>query len=151
MNPFKDFDTGVGWAFGLTIDGIEIQGIEEVTGVKMELDNIEVHQQTPQGKYVIKQLPGRRKAGEMTFTRPLTGDTSFSDWIEKVYDKGDVTGARKNGTVVVYKYEGAEEVMSFEFQNAWPKMIEYGSFKAGDTEHMTEKLTVVYEDLQRKK
>ena len=48
----------------------------------MEQDVIELKQNGPDGKYVIKKLPGRPKAGEVTLTRGLTGDNSFEKWVK---------------------------------------------------------------------
>ena len=64
-----ELDSSVGHSFGLEIDGVQIKPITEVSGLKMEQDVIELKQNGPDGKYVIKKLPGRRKAGEVTLTR----------------------------------------------------------------------------------
>ena len=77
-----DMDASVGHSFGLEIDGVVIKQISEVTGLKMEQDVIELKENTSDGKYIIKKLPGRPKAGEVTLTRGLTGDQSFEKWIK---------------------------------------------------------------------
>ena len=64
-----DLDSSVGHSFGLEFDGIRSRRITEVTGLKMEQDVIELKQNGPDGKYMIKKLPGRWKAGEVTLTR----------------------------------------------------------------------------------
>ena len=63
-----DFDSGVGHSFGLEFDSVVIKQIQEVTGLKMEQDVIEMKSNTADGKYMIKKLPGRPKAGEVTLT-----------------------------------------------------------------------------------
>src|SRR4051795_12630220 len=100
-----DFDSSVGHSFGLEFDGVVIKQITEVTGLKMEQDVIELKQNTSDGKYVIKKLPGRPKAGEVTLTRGLTADQSFEKWI-KDSRFGKMTDARKGGAIIVYDYEG---------------------------------------------
>jgi len=140
------YDSGVGWSFGLTIDGITFLDIQEIDGVKLEADEIELKANTLQGKYVNKRLPGRKKAGEITLTRGVTSDKSWNAWIANVFD-GNIIGARKNGSITVYDYMGLE-VQKFNFVNGWPKSIEYGAFKAGDTSVMTEKLTIVHEGME---
>ena len=79
-----EHDTSVGWSFGFEFDGITIKQIQEVTGLKMETDVIELKHNTNDGKYVNKKMPGRPKAGEVTLTRGLTDDNSFSDWVKQV-------------------------------------------------------------------
>ncbi|ANZ38860.1 phage tail protein [Lentzea guizhouensis] len=141
-----ELDTSVGHSFGLEVDGITIKQISEVTGLKMEQDVIELKQNTSDGKYVVKKLPGRKKAGEVTFTRGLTGDNSFERWVKDA-QFGKMGAARKNGVVVVYDYEG-QPIKRYKIMHAWPKSLEIGSLKAGDTSVLTEKLVVTYEEME---
>jgi phage tail-like protein len=136
----------VGHSFGIEIDGVVIKQISEVSGLKFEQDVIELKQNTPDGKYVIKKLPGRFKAGEVTLTRGLTGDNSFEKWV-KDSRFGKMADARKGGAVIVYDYEG-QPIKRYKLTNAWPKSLEIGSLKAGDTSVLTEKLVVTYEALE---
>lgn len=80
--PLPDLNKAVGHSFGLEVDGVQIKQIQEVSGLKMEQDVIELKQNTADGKCIIKKLPGRFKAGEATFTRGLTDDHSFEDWFK---------------------------------------------------------------------
>ena len=140
-----DLDTSVGHSFGAEYDGVLIKAIQEISGLKFEQDVIELKQNMPDGKYVIKKLPGRRKAGEVTLTRGLTSDNSFEKWVESSHF-GKMGDARKNGAIIVFDYEGTE-LKRYTMTNAWPKTLEIGSMKAGDTSVLTEKLTITYEDL----
>ena len=140
-----DLDTSVGHSFGLEMDGVLIKQITEVSGLKMEQDVIELKQNSNDGKYMIKKLPGRPKAGEVTLTRGLTSDTSFEKWI-KDSRFGKMPDARKGGAIIVYDYEGMA-IKRYKLTNAWPKSLEIGSLKAGDTSVLTEKLVITYEEL----
>ncbi|MGH3903002.1 MAG: phage tail protein [Pseudonocardiaceae bacterium] len=140
-----DLDTSVGHSFGLEMDGVLIKQITEVSGLKMEQDVIELKQNSNDGKYMIKKLPGRPKAGEVTLTRGLTADTSFEKWI-KDSRFGKMPDARKGGAIIVYDYEGMA-IKRYKLTNAWPKSLEIGSLKAGDTSVLTEKLVITYEEL----
>jgi len=140
-----DLDSSVGHSFGLEVDGVVIKQISEVSGLKMEQDVIELKQNTADGKYVIKKLPGRFKAGEITLTRGLTGDTSFEKWI-KDSRFGKMGEALKGGAIMVYDFEG-NALKRYKLENAWPKSLEIGSLKAGDTSVLTEKLVVTYEGM----
>lgn len=146
MSSLQPFDSGTGWSFGITIDGVTFKDITEIDGVKLELDEIEYKANTPTGQYVNKRLPGRKKAGEITITRGVTDDKGWQGWIKNVF-LGNVGTARKNGEITVYNYMD-QPVMQFQWINGWPKSIEYGSFKAGDTSVMTEKVTIVHEGLE---
>lgn len=141
-----DLDTSVGHSFGLEVDGVQIKQITEVSGLKMEQDVIELKQNTPDGKYMIKKLPGRPKAGEVTLTRGLTADNSFEKWIKDAHF-GKMSNARKGGAIIVFDYEGMP-IKRYKLTNAWPKSLEIGSLKAGDTAVLTEKLVLTYEQME---
>jgi phage tail-like protein len=139
-----DGDGSVAHSFGLEMDGIQIKNINEVSGLKMEQDVIEYKSNTAaDGKYVIKKLPGRWKAGECTLTRALTNDNSFDKWV-KDSQAGKMGDARKHGSIVLYDFEGTA-VKRYNLTNAWPKSLELTSMKAGDTNVLTEKLVLTYE------
>ena len=142
---FADMDKAVGHSFGLEWDGVQIKQINEVTGLKMEQDVIELKQNTADGKYVIKKLPGRPKAGEVTLTRGLTEDNSFEKWVQAAHF-GKMGDARKGGAIILYDYEG-NAIKRYKFINGWPKSLEIGSLKAGDTSVLTEKLVITYEQM----
>jgi len=141
-----DFDSSVGHSFGLEFDGIVIKQISEVSGLKFEQDVIELKQNTPDGKYIIKKLPGRPKAGEVTLSRGLTGDKSFQDWVQQA-QFGKMGQARKGGAIIVFDFEGAP-IKRYKLVSAWPKTLEIGALKAGDTSVLTEKITITYERME---
>jgi phage tail-like protein len=141
-----ELDKAVGHAFGLEVDGVVIKQINEVSGLKMEQDVIELKQNTNDGKYVIKKLPGRPKAGEVTLTRGLTGDNSFEKWVQAA-QFGKMSDARKGGAIIVYDYEGSP-IKRYKLTNAWPKSLEIGALKAGDTSVLTEKIVITYERME---
>ena len=140
-----DLDTSVGHSFAAEYDGVMIKAIQEVSGLKFDQDVIELKQNMPDGKYLIKKLSGRKKAGEVTLTRGLTADNSFEKWVESS-QFGKMGEARKNGAIIVFDYEG-NPLKRYTMTNCWPKTLEIGSMKAGDTAVLTEKLTITYEEL----
>ncbi len=144
--PLPDLDTTVGWSFGFEFDGITIKQIQEVSGLKMENDVIELKHNTNDGKYVNKKLPGRPKAGEVTLTRGLTDSKDFEAWAKQARF-GDMAAARKGGAVIVYDFMGMP-IKRYKLMNCWPKSLEVGALKAGDTSVLTEKLVLTYEMLE---
>lgn len=138
-----DVDSSVGYSFGLEFDGVVIKQIIEVSGLKIGQDVVEFKQDTDHGKLLVKKLPGRPRAGEVTLTRGLTQDSSFGDWIRDSRF-GKVSDARKGGAIIVFDYEGTA-IRSYNLINAWPKKLEIGRLKTGDTVVPAEKLTLTYE------
>ena len=141
-----DLDTSVGHSFGLEVDCLTIKQISEVTGLTMQHDVIELSPTTAAGPYVIKKLPGRPKAGEVTLTRGLTDDQSFEKWVKDAHF-GKMANARKGGAIIVFDYEG-NPIKRYKLTNAWAKSLEIGSLKAGDTSVLTEKLVITCERLE---
>ncbi|WP_214323256.1 phage tail protein [Nonomuraea sediminis] len=141
-----DLDTAVAHSFGLEVDGIVIKQISEVSGLKMDQDVIELRQNTPDGKYVVKKLPGRPKAGEVTLVRGLTADNSFEKWAQEA-QFGRMSNARKGGAIIVYDFEN-NPIKRYKLLNAWPKSLEISAMKAGDTNVLTETLVVTYEQME---
>ena len=141
-----DLDSSVGHSFGLEFDGVTIKSITEVSGLKMEQDVVELKQNGPDGKYQIRRLPGRPKAPDITLTRGLTSDQSFEKWV-KDSRFGKMTDVRKGGAIIVFDFEG-KAVKRYKLTNAWPKSLEIGSLKAGDTSVLTEKLVLTCERLE---
>ena len=141
-----DGDSSVGHSFGLEFDGVTIKSITEISGLKLEQDVVEFKENTPDGKYQIKRLPGRPKAPDITLTRGLTSDNSFETWIENSRF-GKMPDSRKGGSIIIFDYEGTE-VKRYKLTNAWPKSLEIGSLKAGDTSYLTEKLTLTCEMIE---
>jgi phage tail-like protein len=143
--PLPDSDSGVGHSFGLEVDGVVITSITEVNGLKIEQDVIELKENTADGGYSIRKLPGRWKAGECTLTRGLTEDDSFEKWI-KNSQIGD-QGFRRNGAIIVFDFEG-KQIKRYTITNAWPRSLEIGTLKAGDVSVLTEKLVLTYERVE---
>ncbi|WP_211879924.1 phage tail protein [Pseudarthrobacter albicanus] len=139
-----NFDNSPANAFTVTIDGIEVPRVIEVSGLKSEVDKIELKQQTKDGKYIVRQLIGRPKAGELTVTRGLTESKTVTDWLKTVM-AGDVAGARKTAAVALLDYKG-DTLKTYNFVNCWVKSVELNSLKAGAAEQATEKFVICYDE-----
>ena len=138
-----DLDSSVGYSFGLEFDGVVINQITEVSGLKIDQDVVEFKQDTDSGRFIVRKLPGRPKAGELTLTRGLTHDSSFEDWIRDSRF-GKVPDARKGGAIIVFDYEGAA-VKRYKLIDARLKTLGRGTRKVGDTNIFTEKLTLTHQ------
>ncbi|MCU1693857.1 MAG: hypothetical protein JWM64_2948 [Frankiales bacterium] len=144
--PLADaLDSSSANGFRVKIDGIQIPKVIEVSGLKSEVDKIELKQQTQDGKYVVRQMPGRPKPGEVTVTRGLTDSKTMSDWLSTVV-KGDLKGSRKTASVELLDYTGTT-ILTYNFTNCWVRSIEVNSLKAGASESATEKFIVCFDEV----
>jgi phage tail-like protein len=132
------FDAVIGASFGFSMDKHQAKGIMEISGLKQEIDMVEVKTQTQDGKYVLTKIPGRHKSGTVTLTRAITEDTQFADWVKEAAE-GKLP--RGNAEIVVYDTMLAP-VVRYTLLDCQPGALEIGNLKAGDTAVTTEKLTV---------
>lgn len=145
--PLADpLDAAAANGFKLTLDGIELPQIIEISGLSLEVDKIEMKQQTKDGKYYVRNLIGRPKSGQITVTRGVTASTSVTDWL-KVVMGGDVAGARKTASVEITDYEDAT-IKTFEFTNVWVQKVEVSTLKAGEASQATEKFTMCFDEFK---
>jgi phage tail-like protein len=131
--------------FGLQIDGVTIEYLQEVSGLSMEQDVIEYQQVSADGKPITKKMPGVKKAGECTVTRGMTESAAFTEWINDSI-AGDMSNARKNATIIVMDYQN-KPVKRYNMRNAWCSKVESSGSKAGDASALTEAVTIVFEEL----
>ncbi|WAX59082.1 phage tail protein [Jatrophihabitans cynanchi] len=144
--PLPAMDISAGYAFIVKIDGVQVPEVIEVSGLKLEVDKIEFKQQTADGKFIVRQVMGRQKAGEFTVTRGLTDSKTITDWLDQVF-KGQLASVRKTAEVSLMDYSGAP-IKSYSFVNCWVKSVEISSLKAGSTEPATEKFTICYDEVK---
>lgn len=141
-------DTGDALAthnFGLQIDGVMVETLQEVSSLSMEQDVIEYQQVSADGKPIIKKLPGVKKAGDCTVTRGATQSTAFTEWIASSI-AGDMGSARKDASIIFMDYE-LTEVKRYNLRNAWCSKVEVSGVKAGDAAALTEQVTITFEEL----
>lgn len=134
-------------SFGVNIEGTPIS-VKEVTGLKFELDMIEVKSQTTKGVYIYRTMPGRQKPVTITITRPMTKDMYFADWI-KAIEFGVVE--RRDVTIEVFSpTDKLAPQKTFIVKNAQPSSVEATTTAAGSTSPLEEKVSLKGESLEIK-
>jgi phage tail-like protein len=138
-------DALAGYSFSVEIDQTIIAQFKEVSGISAEIQTIEHRENKVGGLPVMKKLPGAKKWGDLTLKRGRTDSSALWDWIKKVQD-GDIDGARKNGSIVLYDYKHGE-VARFNFVGAWPSKVSLGGLNAGGNDVLVEECTITHEGL----
>ncbi|WP_217242485.1 phage tail protein [Streptomyces sp. AC555_RSS877] len=131
--------------FGLQIDGVMVEYLQEVSGLSQEQDVIEYQQVSAQGKPVTKKMPGVKKAGDCTVVRGMTQSKAFDEWITQSV-AGQMATARKNASIIVMDYQN-NPVKRYNMRNAWCSKIEASTVKAGEAAALTETVTITFEEL----
>jgi phage tail-like protein len=135
--------------FAIEVDGTTIAQFTEVGGLTSEMDVTELKENGPDGKLIIKKIPGAHKTPTLTLKRAKNVSMELYKWHKLALD-GKIKEARKNGSVILYDYE-AGEVARWNFINAWPSKLTTGSLKAGSNDVVTEEATIVMEGFERVK
>ncbi len=137
-------DGGVGHSFGLELDGVGVATFNEVSGLAIEHDVIELKQNAPDGTTVFRRLPGRRKASEITLTRGLTTHGAIDDWVRSVAEGTEP--ARRQASVVLFDETG-EVVKRFRLLGAWPSKLEVASHVEDGSPVLTEQLVLTVDEI----
>ena len=140
-------DPLVGFHFGVDIQGVVTGYFTECAGLGSEHDMIEHKVVTEKGQEVVLKLPGRLKWDNITLKRGITRSMDIWDWRKQV-EKGDVEGARRDGSIVMYD-QNLGEVARWNFERAWPLKVSGPSVKADSNEIGIEELTIVHEYIER--
>jgi phage tail-like protein len=133
--------------FGVQLGGYMVESIQEISGLTVEEDVVEVLQVTSTGKPLIRKQPGATKGGEVTITRGLDQSSEFTKWIDETLNNGAVNTARQNLTIEIMDTEGST-VRRIQLMNGWASKWEGPSLKAGDSTAATEKVTITFEEIK---
>jgi phage tail-like protein len=143
--PLDSHDAVAGYSFQVEIDGVTLAQFKEVSGISSEIQVIEHRENTKGGIPVMKKLPGMKKSGDVVLKRGRTDDKALWEWHKKVQD-GDIKGARKNGSIVLYDYAHGE-LSRWNFVAGWPSKVNLGQLQAQGNDVLVEECTIVHEGL----
>ncbi|MEU4652460.1 phage tail protein [Streptomyces sp. NPDC023723] len=132
--------------FGLQIDGVMVEYLNSVSGLQVEQDVIKYQQNAgTTGRNNVTLMPGVAKDGSVQVERGASQSPAFTTWINDSLN-GQMATARKNATIILMDYEDSP-VKRWNLRNAWCSKIVMGTLKAGDTNPLTETVTIVFEEL----
>src|SRR5260370_18165060 len=91
----------------IEVDGTTIAQFTEVSGLTSEMDVTELKENGPDGKMIIKKIPGAHKTPTLTLKRAKNVSMELYKWHKLALD-GKIKEARKNGSVLRYDYKAGE-------------------------------------------
>jgi phage tail-like protein len=133
--------------FGVEFQGAVVGAFRECTGLGSENEIVESKASGPKGEFVIKKIPGRMKWNNITLKRGITSTMDMWQWRKQV-ELGQITTARKNGSIVMYSTEG-KEIARWNLINAWPSKLTGPSANATSNEVGIEELEITHEGYER--
>ncbi len=139
-------DPLVSFHFYVTIGDIQA-AFRECSGLGSESQVVEYKAADKNGVEVIIKQPGALKWENIVLKRGITKYLALWRWRKQV-EEGDVKGARKGGSIVMYDQSGAM-VASWHFDRGWPSGLSGPALNAGANEVAVETLTIAHEGIRR--
>jgi phage tail-like protein len=141
--PRTESDPYASYNFQLEIEGLQVAGFTECTGLNTETDSIDYREGTD-GALSVRKLPGLSKYGNVTLKRGITQGTDLFDWRKSVVD-GDIQ--LKNISIILLDEKRVEGVR-YNLSNAWPSKWTGPEFKASANEVAVESLEIIHEGVE---
>ncbi|MGN6242854.1 MAG: phage tail protein [Motilibacteraceae bacterium] len=141
-------------SFFLEIDGNPMSMLMSVSGLDVGVEVAELTQVGKDGKLLtIKTLGQKQKTGQLTLTRLAVVDIDNDGiwkWFKSTSEKGAMTAARKNGSVVMYD-ASHKELARYNFVNGWISKISVDGLDVSNNSPMKETITLEIDRLERVK
>lgn len=137
----------VGFHFGLEFQD-QISGFfTECSGLGSETEVIEHKVVDSQGRDIIQKIPGRLKWTDITLKRGITSNMDVWEW-RKLVEDGDVEGARRNGSIVMFNQK-LEEVARWNLIAAWPSKVTGPQLQSDSNSFGVEEIVICHEGIER--
>ena len=133
--------------FSLEITGKLVGAFREVTNLGSENAVVEQKERGPDGKFVLKKLPGTLKWNDITLKQGLTDNMDMWKW-RKLVEDGKITDARANGSIVMYDTAGTS-IARWNLTNCWPSKLSGPAGKADGNEVAVQELVLTHEGYER--
>jgi phage tail-like protein len=130
----------------LSIDGTELASFSELAGITSEVAPT-AYLTSADKATIIKKLPSARKPPTVVLKRGMTGGLELFAWHEAAL-RGNLSAARKTCTLTMYNGAG-EPVARYVLFNAWPFKLEIGGLKTGQSEPLTETVSLTADRILR--
>ena len=133
--------------FFVDIGDVITGSFRECSGLGSETELVETKESIKGGLTIYIKAPGALKWENISLKRGITDSMEIWTWRKKV-EQGDVEGARRNGSIVMYDVEGNISAR-WNFIRGWPQKVTGPSFNATSNEIGVEELVIVHEGLVR--
>ncbi len=129
--------------FIVEIEGIEVAGFSELSGISSETEVIEYRTgNDPAG--AVRKLPGLHKFGDVTLKRGITNSDALWQWRKSVTD-GDL---QRRAVSVILLDEARQEVKRWNIFEAWPSKYVVADLRAAGNEVAIETLVITCERVE---
>jgi phage tail-like protein len=140
-------DPLIGAHFALEVQGVVSAFFSQASGFNNSSEVVTHQAVDAAGKSVVQKIPGDLTWDDITLNRGITDDLALWDWRLQVVN-GDVVGARKDGSVIMYN-QASQEMARFNFRNGWPSGWKGPDVSSEDQSVAIEEITIAHEGLER--
>lgn len=138
-------DPYAGFNFRMEIDGVEVAGFKEITGIEMSTEVIDYSEGDDQN-YTVRKIPGNTNYTNITFKRGIVEGTDLWEWCDTINDHAREI-ERKSVTINLLDNEG-EPQKTYTLYEAWPCRYKTADLDATADELALEEIEFVYEDFE---
>ena len=130
--------------FKVEIDGIQVGGFSEASGLESTIETIEYREGGENS--TVRKLPGKTTFSDIVLKRGTapSGDNTLYNWHRQTV-LGQIE--RKNGSIIVLDRAG-QEVLRYNFFNAWPMKWNPSDFNATGKEVAIEEFSLAHEGVE---
>jgi phage tail-like protein len=128
--------------FLVEIEGVDVAGFTEVSGLESETDIIEYRTGDEHG--TVRKMPGLSKYQNVTLKRGFTDSAALWEWRKTVID-GQLE--RKSVSIVLLDHR-REEVARWNLFEAWPSRWVGPEFNAKTNEVAIESIEICHERIE---
>ena len=140
-------DPLIGAHFALEVQGVVSAFFSQASGFNNSSEVVDHVAVDANGRSVKQKIPGDLTWDDLTLNRGITDDLALWNWRQQVID-GDVVGARKDGSVIMYN-QASQEMARFNFTNGWPSGWKGPDVSSEDQSVAIEEITIAHEGLVR--
>ena len=133
------------YAFRVEIDGIEVFGFKEISGLSNKTDIYE-YQEGGENQFTHK-LIGQTTFSNITLKHGIVLDDEIYEWRQQVIN-GKIKESLRNGTITLIG-DGWDPDRSWRFFKAWPCKWEASSFNGTSSEIAIEVLELALERVEK--
>jgi phage tail-like protein len=140
--PKRDFDHIGNFNFKVEIEGVTQGAFRNVEGLDSETEIVEYQDGDD---LVLRKRPGRTKFSNVTLKRGYVNSDELWQWRKKVVES---KVERKSGSVILCGDDG-EEIMRYNFFEAWPCKWKGFSLDGKGTDVNVEEIELAVEKIER--
>jgi phage tail-like protein len=137
LDPFRGFN------FRVEIDGLAVGAFSEVSGMTVTQEAAEYREGLDSAN-TVRKLTALTKYSDLVFKRGYVQDSTLWGWVQNIANGIE---DRRNGSIVMMN-ERHQDVLAWNFINAWPGKIEGPMLNAADNKVAIESLELHHEGVQ---